>query len=114
MAEGKPSDTCRCMSRRDATPVLEPAKHDFKPVAALVVLVGFLALLSARDAGAYPCAFQCFSEQIDLRQAVQHTPNINTRLNVGLREEGLKTRHLRVAQPEKVRHIHRHFEPRES
>jgi hypothetical protein len=33
---------------------------------------------------------------------------------MGLGKEGLKTRHLRVAQPEKIRHVHRSFLSRES
>ncbi len=41
--------------------------------------------------------------------ATQHTSIINARLAVGLREEGLKTRHLRIRQPEKIRHGHRSF-----
>jgi len=46
---------------------------------------------------------------IDEDNAAQHTPVINARLAVGLREVGLKTRHLRVGQPVEIRHIHRSF-----
>ena len=41
--------------------------------------------------------------------AAQHTSIINAWLAVGLGEEGLKTRHLRIRQPEKIRHGHRSF-----
>ena len=44
--------------------------------------------------------------------AAQHTSIINTWFAVGLGEERLKTRHLRIRQPEKIRHGHRLiFEP---
>ena len=42
----------------------------------------------------------------------QKTVMIDAGLGVGFREEGLKARHLRIRQPEKVRHVHRSvFEP---
>jgi hypothetical protein len=34
---------------------------------------------------------------------------IDAWLAVGFREEGLKTRHLRIRQPEEIRHVHRSF-----
>jgi hypothetical protein len=39
----------------------------------------------------------------------QHTSIINAWLTVRLGDEGLKTRHLRIRQPEKIRHGHRSF-----
>jgi len=39
---------------------------------------------------------------------------INAGFAVGLGEKGLKTRHLRIRQPEKIRHCHRSFSSRES
>ncbi len=41
--------------------------------------------------------------------AAQHTSIIDAWFAMGLGEEGLKTRHLRIAQPEKIRHVHRSF-----
>jgi hypothetical protein len=44
--------------------------------------------------------------------AAQHTSIINAWFTVGLGEERFKTRHLRIRQPEKIRHGHRSiFEP---
>jgi hypothetical protein len=49
---------------------------------------------------------------IDEDNAAQHAPVIDTGLSVGLREEGLEARHLRLGQPEQVAHITaRFFEP---
>jgi hypothetical protein len=39
---------------------------------------------------------------IDGNNAAQHTPIIDARLAVALGDEGLKPRHLRVRQPEKI------------
>jgi hypothetical protein len=41
---------------------------------------------------------------IDEDYPAQHTPVIDARLAMALGEEGLKPRHLRVGQPEKVAH----------
>ncbi len=51
---------------------------------------------------------------IDEDNPAQHTSIINPRLAVGLREERLKARHLRVRQPEKIRSGHRSFSSRGS
>ena len=49
---------------------------------------------------------------VDEDNPTQHTPIIDPWLVVGLREKGLKARHLRIRQPEKIRHVHRSvFEP---
>jgi len=32
---------------------------------------------------------------------------IDARLTMGLQKVGLQTRHLRIAQPEEIRHVHR-------
>ncbi len=44
----------------------------------------------------------------------QNAPVIDARLAGGPGKEGFKTRHLRVAQPEKIRHVHRSFSSSES
>jgi hypothetical protein len=46
---------------------------------------------------------------IDKYYSIQNTPVINARLAVGLGKVGLKARHLRVAQPEGVRHVTARF-----
>lgn len=60
------------------SPILKPAEHDFDPVAtfvtALVTIHDFLGLLPNRDAGAYPFAFQCFSEPISVVSSVHEQP----------------------------------------
>ena len=44
--------------------------------------------------------------------SVQNTLVIDARFAMGLGKEGLKTRHLRIRQPEKIRHVHLSvFEP---
>jgi hypothetical protein len=42
---------------------------------------------------------------IDKDNPTQHAPIIDAGLTVGLWEEWFKTRHLRIAQPEKVAHV---------
>ena len=44
---------------------------------------------------------------IDEDNPAQDAPIIDTGLAMGLRKIGLQTRHLRIAQPEEIRHIHR-------
>lgn len=46
---------------------------------------------------------------IDEDNPAQHAAVINARFAMGLREKGLKTRHLPIAQPKQIRHVHRHF-----
>ena len=46
---------------------------------------------------------------IDENNPAQHTPVIDAGFAVGVRKEGLKTRHLRLRQPEKIRHVQRSF-----
>ena len=46
---------------------------------------------------------------IDKDNAAQDPSIIHTRLAMGLGEEGLKARHLRLRQPEKIRHVYRSF-----
>ena len=57
---------------------LEPAERDLDPVAAfvteLVVLHGFLALLSTWDADAYAFFFQRFSEPVGVLAAIPEKP----------------------------------------
>ena len=49
---------------------------------------------------------------IDEDNTTQYTPIIDTGLAVRLRKKRFKTRHLRIAQPEKFRHDHNSiFEP---
>jgi len=50
---------------------------------------------------------------IDEDNPAQNPSIINTGLAMGPGEKGLKTRHLGVTQPEKVRHVHRSFSNRE-
>ncbi len=61
-----------------APPVLEPAAHDFDPVAPfvaeLVVLHRIVALFPAWDAGAYPFVFQLFPEPIGFLAAIPEQP----------------------------------------
>ncbi len=59
-------------------------------------------VLRRRVAPAQPIA-------VDEDNPAQHTPIIDARLAVGLREIGLKTQHLRVRQPDEIRHVHRSF-----
>lgn len=50
--------------------------------------------------------------EIDEDNATQYAPIIDKRLAVRLREDRFKTRHLRIAQPQKFRHDHNSiFEP---
>ena len=51
---------------------------------------------------------------VDEDNPTRHTSVIDAGFAMGLREEGLKTRHLRLRQPEKIRHGHRSFQSRES
>ena len=51
---------------------------------------------------------------IDEDNPAQDAPIIDTGLAVGLREIGLKTRHLRIAQPEEIRHVTAQFSRDES
>ena len=46
--------------------------------------------------------------------SAQDAPLINTGFAVGLREVGLQTRHLRVAQPKEIRHVNARFSTDES
>lgn len=51
---------------------------------------------------------------IDEDNPAQDTPIIDARLAMGLRKIGLKPRHLRVAQPEEIRHVTARFSDGES
>ena len=51
---------------------------------------------------------------IDEDNAAQHTPIINTWLAVGLGKAGPQSRHLRVRQPEEIRHVTARFARGES
>ena len=51
---------------------------------------------------------------IDEDNPAQDTSIINPGLAVRLGEVRLQTRHLRIAQPEKIRHVHRSFSNGES
>lgn len=51
---------------------------------------------------------------VDEDNPAQHTPIIDARLAVGLRKMGLKTRHLRICQPEEIRLCTARFSNRES
>ena len=76
------------MARGHPPPVFEPAEQDLDPVAAfvaaLVMLHRRLALLAARDAGAYPLVFRRFAEPIGVVSARQSTSG---RLSQGARTD---------------------------
>ncbi len=111
--------------------VLEPMAHHGSAVAD-GMQIGVHATLSSPPLGkdaliapALPTIAECLEQPVFLRRipppqpiamdednATQDPPIIDAGFTVGFRKDGRKTQHLRIRQPEKIRHAHRSaFEP---